>query len=676
MYINIVQNTSLVENVNIKIMSKLYELMTNTDDPYDGENLLDHNSNIVGSVNISYIYDYQYNFITHEYNNCFINYRDTYLYIKDPYVKQVLLDNNFGDGIGVLMSIARSATTIPNFSGTQNNKNTDIVSFDELQYFTNVTSLYRNFQYTGDQFLSIDLRNVRNISGTFYWSGIHQVKNFQNVVSIPNQSFELANNLELLDVYGVTGLGWQSLTGTKLTELHFNDDNDIQFWETHALKNNTLLRIITGLRGTTSFKNSIFSGCSSLLELQLDSLTGDINNELCNECTSLTTFYAPNAGGTKINYRAFYNCTNLENLTLDFTNISEVSSEAFESCKSLTSFDFPNVINIGNNVFKNCTALESINISNCTSLGYQVFMNCTALESINISNCISLGYEAFMNCTALTSIDVSSANTTGYGIFNGCTNLKTITGLENLVLNNTGHRMFYNCKKLEFPELLFINSQLIGYGAFTNCNLHKVKIGSETKKIYNDGFRGCESLTEIEGLENITHIGSYIFGGCKNLEGTINLINLEGTVDNSRIYNAVQGGFQGLFLNCYKIKKVILGTIDYLNHDEFNITRHPFCHCTNLHTVDITSINSFTFGHNLFFNDCPSMTNLVLRCTNVPTIKLCGHLNSLSWSNIMSNANGKIYVPDESLNDYKSAQYWSLIADHIVSLNEYSPIED
>ena len=159
MYINI-QNTSGTEVVNNNIIEKLYNILYGGDEPEYNELVVDNNSNIQGNLNVSILYKYKYDLLTSDFNRLFISYNDQYLYIKDPYVKQVLLDNNFGDDFGVYMSIAQSTTTIPNFSGTSSEYNTQIVSFDELQYFRNVTSLFRNFQYISNQFESIDLRNI------------------------------------------------------------------------------------------------------------------------------------------------------------------------------------------------------------------------------------------------------------------------------------------------------------------------------------------------------------------------------------------------------------------------------------------------------------------------------------------------------------------------------------
>ena len=237
--------------------------------------------------------------------------------------------------------------------------------------------------------------------------------------------------------------------------------------------------------------------------------------------------------------------------------------------------------------------------------------------------------------------------------------------------------MFYHCYDLILPETLNINSEHLGYDAFVGCkNVRKVKLGTNVKTFYNAPFGDCVNLTEVQGLENVIRIGAYMFNNCENLEGIINLCNLEGYCTDDRIYNSVQGGSAAIFNNCKKITKVIFGHIPDLSANDFTGDRHSFHNCLLLHTVDITSINEFYITNNTFFLGCPNITNVVLRCTTVPTLRLSERVSNFTWSKFTSNTDCKIYVPDSVINDYKTAQYWSDIADHIFPLSEYVPIVD
>ena len=654
MYINI-QNTSGTEVVNNNIIEKLYNVLYGGDEPEYNELVVDNNSNIQGNLNVSILYKYKYDLLTSDFNRLFISYNDQYLYIKDPYVKQVLLDNNFGDDFGVYYSIAQSTTSVPKFGGTSSAYNNEIVSFDELQYFRNVTTLTDTFMYVGSQFESVDLRNITKLSRAFYWCGIHNCKNSNNVESISSQCFELATELIEFDAASLKNITWQSIKSTKLTELNFGGYEDIQFKDTVNIIDNRLLTTITGLQNMTKMPgNGAFRGNEALTALDLSNVTGNISDSLFSGCKSITRIDLPLASGT-IGNSAFSGCNNLETLNINYTNITSIGESAFNRCYLLTSFNLPICISISNNAFGNCTSLSSISIPSCTSLGREVFIG----------------------CTSLTSIDIRSVNNFNYGLFNGCKNLTTVTGIENILSTFVGHRMFYQCYDLILPETLNINSEHLGYDAFTGCkNVRKVKLGTNVKTFYNAPFGDCVNLTEVQGLENIIRIGAYMFNNCENLEGIINLCNLEGYCTDDRIYNIVQGGSAAIFNNCKKITKVIFGHIPDLSANDFSGDRHSFHNCLLLHTVDITSINEFYITNNTFFLGCPNITNVVLRCTTVPTLRLSERLSNFTWSKFTSNADCKIYVPDEAINDYKSAENWSIIADHIFPLSEYVPIVD
>ena len=77
-----------------------------------------------------------------------------YIRFKDNVLLQLLLDNNYGDGIGITYEKAETFTSISNiFSG-----NTDITSFDELKEFKNVTTCPRF--YGCKKLVSIDCSNI------------------------------------------------------------------------------------------------------------------------------------------------------------------------------------------------------------------------------------------------------------------------------------------------------------------------------------------------------------------------------------------------------------------------------------------------------------------------------------------------------------------------------------
>ena len=101
---------------------------------------------------------------------------------------------------------------------------------------------------------------------------------------------------------------------------------------------------------------------------------------------------------------------------------------------------------------------------------------------------------------------------------------------------------------------------------------------------------------------------------------------------------------------------------DALNYDGI------FSYCPNLVLVDIgancTSIGSDSFGR--FIGTSGNNITVVVRATTPPS--LGGPLINKTWVNATV---GRLYVPDASVNAYKTATNWSQYADIIYPLSEY-----
>ncbi len=145
----------------------------------------------------------------------------------------------------------------------------------------------------------------------------------------------------------------------------------------------------------------IFSYVSTGSSLNLDSVISD--------ATSLTIPAQVNGMNvTGMNAMAFYDCLDLEHITLPstFTTIGEM---AFMQQESLVSITIPSSIkSIGASAFEGCTALENIIIhSGIRTVGSKAFFGCTSLTSATIQSASTvLDTLAFYNCTALADVDL------------------------------------------------------------------------------------------------------------------------------------------------------------------------------------------------------------------------------------------------------------------------------
>ena len=132
----------------------------------------------------------------------------------------------------------------------------------------------------------------------------------------------------------------------------------------------------------TSIGNYAFSGCTSLMNIQLpDNITS-------------------------IGIYAFANCSLLQSITIP-NGITSLSGFIFEDCSSLTDFTIPDSVTIiADYAFYNCTSLKSVTIpDSVTNIEYGAFSNCKSLISVTIPKSVtSIGKIAFANCSDIFKI--------------------------------------------------------------------------------------------------------------------------------------------------------------------------------------------------------------------------------------------------------------------------------
>lgn len=192
-----------------------------------------------------------------------------------------------------------------------------------------------------------------------------------------------------------------------------------------------------------------------------------------------------------INYTSselmFYQCKNLEEITIkNSENITDMH-QMFQGClslKNLTIGDTSNVTNMSNmfDLCKVLTVIPELDTSKVTNMS-SMFSHCESLISIpklNTSNVTNMSY-MFTSCFNLTTIpelDTSNVTNMRY-MFNVCGNLTSIPKLDTSKVT-TMERMFSNCTNLTIiPEL-------------------------NTSKVTNmsNMFWGCNNLSD-ESLNNI-----------------------------------------------------------------------------------------------------------------------------------------------------------------------------
>lgn len=191
----------------------------------------------------------------------------------------------------------------------------------------------------------------------------------------------------------------------------------------------------------------------------------------------------------------------------------------------------------------------------------------------------------------------------------------------------------------------------IGNGAFYLCRFNKIVIPSSVTKIGSNVFQNSQQLTECVLPDSITQINTSTFYGCYNL-----------TSDNFHIPINLTIIPERFLYQCEKIT----GTINLPSTIQ---TLYTYCFSSTL--IDTIKINSIIGINSYAFSYCTKLANLVIYANN-GTSDICALYNSNALNNTaIANKKGYIYVPDDLVENYKTATNWSVYASQIKPLSEY-----
>jgi len=183
----------------------------------------------------------------------------------------------------------------------------------------------------------------------------------------------------------------------------------------------------------TSIVGAPFLDCAGLIDICVNSTNpaySSLHGVLFDKAQDTLLQYPPgltNAGYivldsvTTIQGYAFYDCTNLVNITIP-NGVTNLGFAAFLGCSSLASVIIPNgVSSIPQQAFAQCPNLASVIIpDSVTNIGPLAFNDCASLTSITIPASVNdIESLAFDSCTSLTSAYFEgNAPADGAGTFN------------------------------------------------------------------------------------------------------------------------------------------------------------------------------------------------------------------------------------------------------------------
>ena len=279
----------------------------------------------------------------------------------DANVKSICVSKWDTNGDGELSEDEAAAVTD---LGYVFNYKTNITSFNELQYFTGLTSIC-NYAFQGcGSLTSVTIPgSVTTIDQyAFYQCSNLTVANIpEGVTSIGNYAYAYCRALTSVTI---------PTTTTSIGSSSFESCN--------------ALGTITVSAGNTVYDSR--SDCNAIIQTASNTLIAGCKNSTIP------------GGVTSIGTRAFYNCVELSSIILP-EGVTSIGDYAFDLCENLTSATIPEgLTSIGIEAFNECWRLPSVIIpSSLTSIGRYAFCGCNALTSVTsyITEPFAYGNDAF-----------------------------------------------------------------------------------------------------------------------------------------------------------------------------------------------------------------------------------------------------------------------------------------
>ena len=389
-----------------------------------------------------------------------------------------------------------------------------------------------------------------------------------NVIGIDRRNFYGCNSLKTVNISASSKLEEikeEAFQRTSITEIHLPES--VKKLGRYAFAYCTQLTHVTLPKNNTAFQmaNFVFTGCSTLENINLPTSLTSIPQDAFSNCISLKEVTLPGAL-TELGHQAFKGCTQLTKITIPGTitsfyssafansgltevtinnGIREIGENAFENTP-LTSITFPKTITrisgLGNS---NITNIHFAEGAEPTEIAENAFYGCK-IATFNIPASVTTIKEGAFQYSNIQEIVIPETVTTIEGrCFNNCNELTKVTLPTNMT--ELPNSMFWSCSKLKTVQLP-ANLEKIGGQAFSESGISTIQLPQNLKVIETWAFNGCTQLKSITLPPHLEKIGERAFEST-----SINNIEIPVTVTEIgerafRCYNSSEGSYKS-YLN-------------------------------------------------------------------------------------------------------------------------------
>ncbi len=350
----------------------------------------------------------------------------------------------------------------------------------------------------------------------------------EDVTSVGERAFANCTSLTSVTIpEGVTSVGERAFANcTNLTSITIPEG--VTSVGENTFSSCTSLTSVTIPDTVTEIGSGAFIGCASLTSITVPDSVTSIEENAFRECTNLTgiTFLgsAPTVGDLAFDNLAdgaqaivtpgerasFGDAGSLWNgllivdcmdalciLTWSTTDGTVIITDCYENASGELlipdTIEGNTVTEIGSNAFSNCISLTSVTIPvGVTVIDTSAFENCTSLTGVTIPDSVTrIESSAFAECSSMTSVtfgENSALTYIGDSAFTECSSLTSVTIPDRVTMINGS--TFYEC-----------------------TSLTTVKMGRSVYEVDSGAFQNCINLSEVEfpmGAPSDVHVTSFL----------------------------------------------------------------------------------------------------------------------------------------------------------------------